>query len=127
VNFLNKANAADERVYQLLNDKFKLFDGVFGASDEVLGSIESGIDFEKRIAAIYQKCRNQEEIQTSFYDLQKELEGQIGQEMDKAWKEYDEAAKDIDKNKDKLIDETQKRLGQKIVEERLFIIRWSIK
>ena len=35
VNFLNKANAADVRVYQLLAEKFKLFDGVFGASDEV--------------------------------------------------------------------------------------------
>jgi len=42
VNFLNKANAADVRVYQLLDEKFKLFDGVFGASDEVLGAIESG-------------------------------------------------------------------------------------
>ena len=41
VNFLNKGNAADERVYQLLSEKFKLFDGVFGASDEVLGVIGS--------------------------------------------------------------------------------------
>ena len=46
VNFLNKKNAADQRVYQLLDEKFKLFSGVFGASDEVLGSIGSGIDFE---------------------------------------------------------------------------------
>ncbi len=36
VNFLNKANAADIRVYELLRDKFQLFNGVFGASDEVL-------------------------------------------------------------------------------------------
>ena len=57
VNFLNKNNAADLRVYQLLDEKFKLFNGVFGASDEVLGAIESGVDFEKRIVAIYQKCR----------------------------------------------------------------------
>ena len=66
VNFLNKKNAADQRVYQLLAEKFKLFDGVFGASDEVLGHIESGVDFEKRIAQIYQSCRTEEEIQTSF-------------------------------------------------------------
>ena len=77
VNFLNKANAADERVYQLLNEKFKLFDGVFGASDEVLGAVESGVDFEKRIAAIYQKCRTQEQIQFEFDQLQKELESDI--------------------------------------------------
>src|SRR3989339_221306 len=38
VNFLNKKNAADQRVYELLDQKFRLFDGVFGASDEVLGA-----------------------------------------------------------------------------------------
>ncbi len=57
VNFLNRTNAADQRVFQLLSEKFQLFEGVFGASDEVLGAIESGVDFEKRIAAIYQCCR----------------------------------------------------------------------
>ena len=31
------------------SEKFQLFEGVFGASDEVLGAIESGVDFEKRI------------------------------------------------------------------------------
>jgi hypothetical protein len=49
VNFLNKNNAADQRVHQLLAEKFKLFSGVFGASDEVLGAIESGAELEKRI------------------------------------------------------------------------------
>jgi len=77
VNFLNKKNAADLRVYQLLSEKFKLFEGVFGASDEVLGSIESGVDFEKRIAQIYQQCRTEEEIQAAFDILQKEMEPQI--------------------------------------------------
>ena len=37
VNFINRKNEADQRVYQLLSEKFKLFEGVFGASDEVLG------------------------------------------------------------------------------------------
>ncbi|MCC6543849.1 MAG: DEAD/DEAH box helicase family protein [Nitrospirae bacterium] len=81
VNFLNKKNAADQRVYQLLAEKFKLFEGVFGASDEVLGSIESGVDFEKRIAQIYQQCRTEDEIQAAFDTLQKELEPQIDGSM----------------------------------------------
>ena len=42
INFLNERNAADRRVYELLEQKFNLFNGVFGASDEVLGTIESG-------------------------------------------------------------------------------------
>jgi ERCC4-related helicase len=77
VNFLNKKNAADQRVYQLLSEKFRLFEGVFGASDEVLGTIESGVDFERRIAQIYQSCRTEEEIQSAFDALQKEMETQI--------------------------------------------------
>ena len=41
VNFFNQTNAADQRVFQLLSEKFSLFEGVFGASDEVLGAVES--------------------------------------------------------------------------------------
>ena len=79
VNFLNKANAADIRVYQLLAEKFQLFEGVFGASDEVLGAIESGVDFEKRIVDIYQRCRTPEQISLQFDQLQQELQSEIGQ------------------------------------------------
>ncbi|MGD0011378.1 MAG: SNF2-related protein [Terriglobia bacterium] len=77
VNFLNKTNAADQRVYKLLDEKFRLFSGLFGASDEVLGAIESGVDFERRIAAIYQKCRTPQQIESEFDELQHELEGEI--------------------------------------------------
>lgn len=77
VNFLNKKNAADQRVYELLDQKFQLFAGVFGASDEVLGAIESGVAFETRIADIYQNCRTSEEINASFDQLQEELSNQI--------------------------------------------------
>ena len=66
INFINRNNAADQRVYELLDQKFKLFSGVFGASDEVLGVIESGVEFEKRIAAIYQNCRTTAEIESEF-------------------------------------------------------------
>ena len=98
VNFLNKNNAADQRVYQLLRDKFQLFSGVFGASDEVLGSIESGVDFEKRIAAIYQNCRTTEQIEFNFNTLQKDLEISIdermGQTRQKLLENFDEAVQE---------------------------------
>lgn len=84
INFLNKANAADIRVYELLDQKFKLFDGVFGASDEVLGSIGNGVDFEKRISQIYNECRTTDEIEAAFDALQEELKSQISEKMLKA-------------------------------------------
>ena len=76
-NFINKANAADIRVFQLLSEKFHLFDGVFGSSDEVLGSIESGVDFEKRMLNIYQQCRTPEEINAAFDQIQLEMDASI--------------------------------------------------
>lgn len=81
VNFLNRKNKADQRVYQLLDEKFQLFKGVFGSSDEVLGALESGVDFEKRIADIYQRCRSPAEIQTAFDQLQLELSAEISAAM----------------------------------------------
>ena len=77
LNFLNKGNEADQRVYELLSEKFRLFDGVFGSSDEVIGAIGSGIDFEKRVADIYQKCRTQDEIRAAFDALQASLSAEI--------------------------------------------------
>ena len=81
LNFLNESNAADKRVFELLSQKFKLFEGVFGASDEVLGAIESGLDIEKRIAEIYQSCRTPVEIKNQFDKLQNDLETQISSNM----------------------------------------------
>ena len=81
INFLNERNQADRRVLELLTEKFNLFNGVFGASDEVLGSIESGVDFEKRILTIYQECRTPEEIETAFKALQKEMDERIQARM----------------------------------------------
>lgn len=81
INFINSRNAADQRVHQLLTEKFRLFDSVFGASDEVLGAIESGVDFEKRVLKIYQTCRNPEQIETAFNQLQEELRDSIDSKL----------------------------------------------
>jgi len=94
VNFLNERNEADRRVLELLGEKFSLFNGVFGASDDVLGSIESGVDFEKRILSIYQECRTTDEIETAFRKLQEEMDESIRARMDdtrrKLFEHFDE-------------------------------------
>ncbi len=84
VNFVNRKNRADELVYELLEKKFKLFDGVFGASDEILGAIESGVDIEQRILRIYQECRDTAQIEAEFAALQAELDESIGRREESA-------------------------------------------
>ncbi|MGX9117231.1 SNF2-related protein [Mesorhizobium sp. BHbsci] len=77
INFMNRKNQAEARIVQLLDQKFKLFEGVFGSSDEVLGAIESGVDIERRILDIVQSCRNNEEINVAFDALQNEFAFEI--------------------------------------------------
>lgn len=81
VNFLNLKNHAELRVHQLLDQKFRLFDGVFGASDEVLGAIERGVDFERKVLEIVQSCRTATEIDTAFERLETELQDSIASDM----------------------------------------------
>jgi hypothetical protein len=81
LNFVDRSNEADRRVYELLEQKFKLFEGVFGVSDEVLGAIGSGVDVERRIADIYRTCRTPDEIRGRFEQLQLDLAGDINEAM----------------------------------------------
>lgn len=81
VNFLNLKNHAERRVHQLLDEKFNLFKGVFGASDEVLGVIESGVDIERRIFEIVQSARDEAQISMAFDLLQDELQAQINEQV----------------------------------------------
>ena len=84
VNMFNLRNRAEQRVYQLLDQKFKLFSGVFGASDDVLGAIESGIDFERKVVEAVQRGRTDVEIEAEFKQLEEELEAQITNDMREA-------------------------------------------
>jgi ERCC4-related helicase len=108
VNFLNRKNEADQRVFQLLSEKFKLFEGVFGASDEVLGAIESGVDFEKRINDIYQRCRKTEEIKSAFDQLQLELSFEINEAMTQTRRKLLENFDDEVREKLRIQDEASK-------------------
>lgn len=113
INFLNTRNQADQRVLELLTEKFNLFSGVFGASDEVLGRIESGIDFEKRILQIYDTCRQPEDIESAFNALQAEMEEAIADRIkdtqDQLLENFDEDVHDRLKLR---LDEAEARLDK---------------
>lgn len=83
VNFSNQGNLAEERILELLTEKFGLFTSVFGASDEVLGQIEDGLDFEKSISMILDQCTTAEEIDAAFQELEARYAKQIDREMKK--------------------------------------------
>lgn len=80
-NFSNKGNLAEQRILELLSNKFKLFSSVFGASDEVLGAIEDGFDFEKKISEILNSSRTDAEIDSAFHALETLFATDITKEM----------------------------------------------
>jgi len=108
INFLNRKNHAEARIHQLLEQKFKLFEGVFGSSDEVLGAIESGIDIECRILDIMQSCRTKDEIDAAFDRLQAEFSVEI-----------DEAKKDA---RNKLLAEMDDRVIERLLGRREAVV-----
>jgi len=118
LNFVNQGNKADQRVYELLKDKFKLFEGVFGASDEILGAIESGVDIEKRIFDAYQLCTTVEESEAAFAKLQEDLDEKIQEKEGTAYRtlieNFDEDVHRVLKTRREktrvLLDETQRLL-----------------
>lgn len=73
INLLNTQNEADKRVYEILSKRFELFEGVFGASDIVLGALESGTSFEKMVLDIYQSCNTTTEFRKAFDKLDRKL------------------------------------------------------
>ncbi len=74
INLLNTSNAADKRVYDILAHKFELFEGVFGASNIALGILETGINFEREVLEIYQRCNTSADFKREFDKLDKRLD-----------------------------------------------------
>lgn len=83
INFLNEHNQIDARIYELLSVKFRLFDDVFGSSDEILGKLDSEANFEREIFNIYASCRTPEQINSAFDELQEKYKVDISKEMKK--------------------------------------------
>lgn len=101
INFLNKSNYADQRVYELLSEKIKLFGNLFDFSDKVLGTehltddgyevrevalggLGAGLDFERKILDIYRRCRTEKEIEHGFQQLQLDLSDIIREKIEDA-------------------------------------------
>ncbi len=74
VNFINQDNEGEARVYELLKEKLHLFEGLFGASDAILGQVVSTLHFERRIEDVFTVCRTHEERQQEFDRIALELD-----------------------------------------------------
>ena len=121
INFISKNNAIEQRIYELLSTKFRVFNEIFGSSDSILGTLEDGVDLQKSIIEIYTKCRTIEEINEAFDNLQSMFKDEIDESIAKTKKEllenFDE---DIQTYFSDILDNTKRNINE--IEKKFWIL-----
>lgn len=87
INFISSNNVVEQRIYELLSSKFRVFNEVFGSSDAILGALEEGADLQKAIIEIYTNCRTAAEINNAFDIIQDQYREVIDESMRKTKQE----------------------------------------
>jgi superfamily II DNA or RNA helicase len=112
INFVDTSNLIDKRIYEILDKKFGLFDGVFGASNEILGQVTNlNTGFEQAIETIYQNCRDETKINQEF-----DLLGEIYKEENnnRLAKAKEILQTYFDEDVHKLLQESQEQSNQRL-------------
>lgn len=81
-------------------------------------------DFDDKITELKKQARQALNLPEKL-EVQKKIRN-IDKKRDAAWRQYDEESRDIERQKDDLIDKVEDRLQQEIEEETLFTIRWRL-
>ncbi len=98
VNFINLHNEGELRVYELLKEKLHLFEGLFGASDQVLGTVVSALDFENRVHKMLSSCRTPEERRKEFDRLGLEIDEETKRQRDRRLENARQLISGLDKD-----------------------------
>jgi hypothetical protein len=96
----------------------------FWAEDKRKGLKSELKDFDEQITVLKKEARLAANLPDKLA-IQKKLR-ELDSKRDIAWKAYDADAKQIEKQKDELLDTVEERLKQTIEEKTIFTIRWSV-
>jgi len=94
------------------------------ADDKRKGLNQSLKSLDDQIAVLKKEARLAGNLPDKLA-IQKKLRD-IDKKRDAAWKEYDNEAKQIEKQKDDLLDSVEERLKQTVEEKTIFTINWSV-
>lgn len=73
INCINADNETEQRIYDILNNKFSLFKSLLGAGDDILGTMSKAYNFEFRVNEILNQCKTKEEINIRLEKLEAEI------------------------------------------------------
>ena len=97
----------------------------FWAEDRRKGLKAELKEYDEQIAALKKEARCAGSLPDKLA-MQKKLRD-LDKKRDTAWKEYDEAAKQIERQKDRLLDTVEERLKQTVEESMIFSVRWELR
>ncbi len=113
INFISSSNVVEQRIYELLSSKFRVFNEIFGSSDSILGTLEDGVDLEKTIIEIYTTCRTVEEINAAFDNIQEQFKDVIDESMKKTKQDLlDNFDEDLQNYFSGVLDETNNKISK---------------
>ena len=81
-------------------------------------------DLDVKIKETRKESRSAPNLPTKL-ELQRQVR-QLEEKRNTAWREYDDAAQQIELKKDGLLDEISQRLKQQTRQEELFLIQWHL-
>jgi hypothetical protein len=94
------------------------------AEDKRAGLKSDLKDLDEQIKSLKKEIRQTGNLPAKLA-LQRQARG-LETKRDEAWRAYDDAAKEIEVQKDGLLDQVEERLGQSVFDEELFAIRFEI-
>ena len=94
------------------------------ASDKRTSQKEQLREYDDEITSMKKESRTARNLQEKI-EIRKKVQ-KLEAKREEAWKEYDKASKEIETQKDGLIDKVESRLEQGMTETTLFKVRWSL-
>jgi ERCC4-related helicase len=82
INCINADNETEQRIYNILSNKFQLFKSLLGAGDDILGTLSKAYNFEFRVNEILNRCKTREERLIWLQKLEEEIDEQTRQIRD---------------------------------------------
>ena len=82
INCINADNETEQRIYNILTNKFQLFKSLLGTGDDVLGTLSKAYNFEFRVNEILNRCKTREERVIWLRQLEEEIDEKTRQIRD---------------------------------------------
>ncbi|MGE5342069.1 MAG: SNF2-related protein [Candidatus Omnitrophota bacterium] len=96
INCINADNETEQRIYNILENKFNLFKSLMGAGDDILGTLSKAFNFEARVHDIFNKLKTKEERQIWLTRLEEEIDEKKKELIDQKLKKTRSLLDDLD-------------------------------